>query len=167
MSKEDKVISQILVRFPFLENKLFSPRLGRVVSPPLQRNHFEDAFDFVTTKAGFVTFQQIIGVDDGADLGFIYMLSNEDKIVLLLKQAVPKKSPIIRSVAARFVNALWYERELVDLFGAVVEGLPPGPSYPLPAGWPSGNYPLRKEWKAEYFDPFTMTYNPPRLQGGS
>ena len=79
----------------------------------------------------------------------------------MLKQSAPKANPVIKSVCSTFPNALWHERELVDLFGAVVEELPPGLTYPLPDGWPAGNYPLRKEWKVEYFDRETMTYNPP------
>lgn len=161
MSAEEKIIDLILVKFPFLENKIISPRKGRIVSPPLIREHFEQAFDFVVNQAGFNRFHLVIGVDDGDDLGFLYVLSNEENIMLLLKQKVPKANPTIKSVCAVFPNALWHERELVDLFGAVVEELPPGPTYPLPDGWPAGNYPMRKEWQVEYFNRETMTYNPP------
>lgn len=158
---EEKIIDDILIKFPFLENKLLNPCPGRIVSPPLMRGHFEQVFPFAAREAGFDRFHLVIGVDDGEDLGFIYVLSNRENIMLLLKQKVPKDSPQISSVTDIFYNALWHERELVDLFGAVVEGLPEGPSYPLPDGWPEGNYPLRKEWKVEYFDRENMTYNPP------
>ena len=163
---EEKVIENILIRFPFLETKLMSPRPGRIVSPPLMREHFDQVFPFVVLEAGFKRFHLVIGVDDGEDLGFVYVLSNEDNIMLLLKQKAPKSAPQIKSVTDIFPNALWNERELVDLFGAVVEGLPDGPSYPLPDGWPEGNYPLRKEWQVEYFDRETMTYNPPAIVEG-
>ena len=49
----------------------------------------------------------------------------------------------------RFPAAHIYERELVDLLGAKVEGLPPGNRYPLPDDWPEVQYPLRKDWKQE------------------
>lgn len=161
VSVEERAIETLLVRFPFLQNKLVSPRRGRIVSPSLGREHFNDFFNFAAREAGFTEFHLVIGVDDGDDLGFIYLLSNPDKVMLLLKLSVPKSEPVIASVCSIFPNALWHERELVDLFGAVVEDLPPGPSYPLPDNWPEGNYPLRKEWKVEYFDQATMTYNPP------
>jgi len=158
---EQSVIDSILVRFPFLENKLISPRPGRIISAALLREHFEQVFSFVAQEAGFFRFHVVIGVDDGEDLGFVYVLSNENNIMLILKQKAPKSAPVIGSINDIFPNALWHERELVDLFGAVVEGLPPGPSYPLPDGWPQGNYPLRKEWKVEYFDRENLIYNPP------
>jgi Ni,Fe-hydrogenase III component G len=158
---EESIIDDILIKFPFLENKLISLRPGRIVSPPLMREHFEQIFQFVAEEAGFNRFHLVIGVDDGEDLGFVYVLSNADHIILLLKQKAPKTAPRIKSVCAIFPNALWHERELVDLFGAAVEELPQGPSYPLPDDWPAGNYPLRKEWKVEYFDRETLTYNPP------
>ena len=162
MELEDKVVETIIERFPSLEEHCKIQRKQRIIVDALTRKNFEQVFAFLTQEAGFTTFHLIIGVDDGDDLGFVYVLSNADNIILLLKQSVPKANPVIKSVCSTFPNALWHERELVDLFGAVVEELPPGPTYPLPDGWPAGNYPLRKEWKVEYFDQSTMTYNPPQ-----
>ncbi|MCL1975229.1 MAG: NADH-quinone oxidoreductase subunit C [Firmicutes bacterium] len=161
VNKEESIIEEMLVKFPFLENKLVCPREGRIVSPSLMREHFEQFFSFAVQECGFSRFHLVIGVDDGDDLGFVYVLSNKDNILLLLKQQAPKSAPYIKSITAVFPNALWHERELVDLFGAVLEDLPPGPTYPLPNGWPVGNYPMRKEWKVEYFDRENLTYNPP------
>jgi membrane-bound hydrogenase subunit beta len=161
MENEQKIVDKILERFPFLDGKIKVQRKQRIFVGPLPRKYFEQVFAFLAEEAGFTCFHLVIGVDDGDDLGFVYVLSNEDHIAILLKQSAPKANPVIKSVCATFPNALWHERELVDLFGAVVEELPPGPTYPLPDGWPAGNYPLRKEWKVEYFDKNTMTYNPP------
>ena len=102
-----------------------------------------------------------MGTDEGEDLGFIYLLTNDEGIILALKEKAPKSDPKISSLSGDYPSLEFHERELVSLFGAEVEGLPAGPSYPLPDGWPEGNYPLRKEWNPEYFDQNTMTYNPP------
>ncbi|MCL1816451.1 MAG: NADH-quinone oxidoreductase subunit C [Clostridiales bacterium] len=160
-SIELKIIDDFLVKFPFLENKLAYQRPGRIIAPPLMREHFDQVFAYAAKEGGFNRFHLVIGVDDGEDLGFNYCISNQDNIILLLKEKAPKSAPQIKSVSDIFPNALWHERELVDLFGAVLEGLPDGPSYPLPDGWPKGNYPMRKEWKVEYFDRENLTYNPP------
>ena len=158
MELEEKVVKTIVERFPSLEEHIKVQRRQRIIIDSLVRKNFEQVFAFLTQEVGFTTFHLIIGVD----LGFVYILSNADNIILMLKQSAPKSNPVIESVCDTFPNALWHERELVDLFGAVVENLPPGPTYPLPDGWPAGNYPLRKEWKVEYFDRETMTYNPPQ-----
>ena len=162
MELEEKIVKTIVERFPSLEEHIKVQRRQRIIIDSLVRKNFEQVFAFLTQEAGFTTFHLIIGVDVGDDLGFVYILSNADNIILMLKQSAPKSNPVIESVCNTFPNALWHERELVDLFGAVVENLPPGPTYPLPDGWPAGNYPLRKEWKVEYFDRETMTYNPPQ-----
>ena len=160
--KEEQVVASILERYPYLSDHLHISRRQRIYADPLPRREFEEVFDYLTSEGGFYTLKLIIGVDDGDDLGILYPLTNGDKILLLMKQRVPKANPVIRSVYSRFPSILWYEREIVDLFGVIVEELPPGPTYPLPDGWPAGNYPLRKEWKVEYFDKKTMTYNPPQ-----
>jgi len=161
LTNEAKVVQQIVQRFPVLENMVWVQKRGRVILRSLVRRDFEKVFDYVVKECGFTTFHNIAGVDDGNDLGFVYFLSNEDHVILSIKQRAPKSSPRIGSICSVFPNALWHEREIVDLFGAVVEGLPPGPTYPLPDNWPAGNYPLRKEWRPEYFNKQTMTYEPP------
>ena len=164
MSAEEKVVARILERFPVLEGHVSICGRQRVSTDFFVRRDFEKVLDFLAHDAGFTTFHLVIGVDNGDNLGFVYVLSNEDKVMLMVKEKAPKANPCINSVCDIYPNALWHERELVDLFGAVVENLPPGPSYPLPDGWPAGNYPMRKEWKVEYFDRETMTYNPPAVK---
>ena len=159
---EEQIKAQILEKFPFLENKVMVQRHGRLFTSGIPREHFEQLFTYAAEELGFHRFHHVVGVDDGDDLGFIYILSDDEKTMFGLKQSAPKILPVVRTVTDVFPAALWHERELVDLFGAVVEDLPPGPTYPLPDGWPEGNYPLRKEWKVEYFNKDTMTYNPPK-----
>jgi Ni,Fe-hydrogenase III component G len=89
------------------------------------------------------------GLDLGATLGVIYHLARPSGIVLNLATAVPKEKPVLQSVTARFPAAACYERELADLLGFQVQGVPEGPRYPLPDSWPAGQYPLRKDWKPD------------------
>lgn len=161
LSKEEQVIQQIVAKFPFLDGKMTNPTARRIFVEPLYKEDFEKVLDWLATEGGFDTFHLVIGLDSGENLEFVYVLSNADKIVLNLKQYAPKSNPVINSVDKYYHNCAWHERELVDLFGAVVEGLPDGPHYPLPDNWPEGQYPMRKDWKVEYFDKVTMTYNPP------
>jgi Ni,Fe-hydrogenase III component G len=67
--------------------------------------------------------------------------------VLGLKLRVPREAPVIDTVTDRFPGAANYERELDDLLGFEVVGLPPGKRYPLPDDWPKDQKPLRKDWK--------------------
>ncbi len=90
----------------------------------------------------------ITGLDLGDKLGVIYHLARVDGTVLNLSTSVSKEEPVIQSVTPYFPAADAYEREMVDLLGMQVQGLPPGYRYPLPDGWPEGQYPLRKDWNA-------------------
>ncbi|MBM3296072.1 MAG: NADH-quinone oxidoreductase subunit C, partial [Candidatus Aminicenantes bacterium] len=46
-------------------------------------------------------------------------------------------------------GALFYERELQDMFGLVIDNIPDARPLILPDDWPEGQYPLRKDWKHE------------------
>ena len=73
-----------------------------------------------------------------------------------------RPEPQVRSMGELYPSLMLHEREMVDLFGVQVSGLPEGPRYPLPDCWPEGEYPLRKEWNPAYFNKQTVTYEPPK-----
>jgi membrane-bound hydrogenase subunit beta len=160
-AKESAIVEGFISHFEFLRDRIYVLRKQRVMTKMLSREEFEQVIHYAHDEMGFSKAHHVIGTDEGADLGFIYLLSNQDKIMLGLRETAPKSNPRIRSMNGLYPSLLMHERELVDLFGAIVENLPPGPTYPLPDGWPKGNYPLRKEWNPKYFDQKTMTYNPP------
>lgn len=76
----------------------------------------------------------------------MYHLARPAGIMLTLSTSVPKQAPILQSVTGYFPAADVYEREMVNLLGMDVRGLPPGSRYPLPDNWPTGVFPLRKDW---------------------
>lgn len=161
MQTEQEIVEKLLNKFEFLNDKVNVQRKKRIFTKPLAREEFEQVFHYLHDELGFYKANHVVGTDDGDDLGFIYLLSNEDGIIFALKEKAPKSDPRIDSMTGVFPSLDLHERELVDLFGAVVMGLPEGPSYPLPDGWPKGNYPMRKDWNPKYLDKNTMTYNPP------
>ena len=161
MQTEEAFIHNLAEKFSILKDKLHVQRSTRIISDFLTREEFEQVLPYVRDEMGFYRATHVVGTDEGEDLGFIYLLTNDEGIILALKEKAPKSNPKISSLSGDYPSLEFHERELVSLFGAEVEGLPPGPSYPLPDGWPEGNYPLRKEWNPEYFDQKTMTYNPP------
>jgi membrane-bound hydrogenase subunit beta len=166
MQTEQAIVAALCEKFEFLRDKIVVQREKRIFTGFLAREEFEQVFHYVHDEMGFFRAHHVVGTDEGEDLGFIYLLSNADYIILALKEKAPKSDPRISAMTNVYPSLLVHERELADLFGAIVEGLPEGPTYPLPDGWPKGNYPLRKEWNPEYFDQATMTYNPPPDDAG-
>jgi membrane-bound hydrogenase subunit beta len=144
--REEGVRSALVASFPSLEGRIAIQRERRIwVEVDLAG--FRALFDRAVDGLGFRIMCIITGLDEGERLGFIYHVADESGLILGIHTWAPKSDPRIKSVSDRFPSAHIYERELVDLFGAVVEGLPPGNRYPLPDGWPEGQYPLRKDWK--------------------
>ncbi len=147
MAQEDEIKQQLVEKFAFL-NEMTIPRPRRMFAEvPLGK--FAEVFEFAVKQLNFTILTTITGLDEGANLGFIYHLARTNGIVLNLHTKAPKEKPVIKTVSGFFPAADAYERELVDLLGAKVEGLPEGNRYPLPDGWPEGQYPLRKDWKSE------------------
>ncbi len=75
-----------------------------------------------------------------------------DDLMIICAQDLPRYLSGARTITDIFPSAVMYEREIADLFGIKVEGIPPGNRYPLPDNWPDGNYPLRKDWKPEMLE---------------
>jgi membrane-bound hydrogenase subunit beta len=134
--------------FPYLEGKVKIQRQRRIWVE-VELESFRVVFDHAVDKLGFIIMCIITGLDEGENIGFLYHIANESGTILSIHTKAPKADPVIHSVSDRFPAAHIYERELVDLLGARVEGLPPGNRYPLPDDWPEGQYPLRKDWKQE------------------
>lgn len=151
MSEEESIKQRLTEKFGYLSDRVTVQRARRLFADvPLV--NFDEIFGYAADVLGFSILVTITGLDEGATLGFIYHLAREDGIVLNLYTNAPKDKPVIRSITGRFAVADAYERELVDLFGAQVTGLAEGDRYPLPDGWPAGQYPLRKDWKADVLD---------------
>ena len=157
---EEETIVALNHHFPALEAA--SPRPLRVYSNFTKPAAFEEALYYACNHLGYHKGKHIIGTDEGEDIGISYILSNDDNVLLVLRERVPKRAPHVHSMGELYPSLVLHERELVDLFGVQVSGLPEGPRYPLPDCWPDGEYPLRKEWNPAYFNKKTMKYEPPK-----
>ena len=148
MTKEEKIQSDLISRFAFLADKVKVQRIRRIFAD-VPAEHFKGVLEYAIKDLNFVFLCTITGFDEGENLSFMYHLTRQDGIMLNIKISVPKTNPVIKTITDHFKGAEIYEREVMDLLGAKVEGLPEGKRYPLPDDWPEGEYPLRKDWKKD------------------
>jgi Ni,Fe-hydrogenase III component G len=151
-NREQNIQSKLESKFSFLKDKVKIKRERRLFVEVEKLSDFRSVFDFAVKDLDFKRICMITGLDEGENFAAIYHLATFSGLILDLKTYVPKSNPVIRSVMDTFPGAELYERELVDMFGFKVEGLPEGSRYPLPDDWPDGQYPLRKDWKKEMLD---------------
>ena len=162
MKREEEIISLLCEKFPFLTDRIYLQKDKRIVTKALTAEEFDQIVPYVHDGLKFPRATHVVGTDDGETLGLLYILTGSENILLVLRESVPKSDPVVNSISALYPSIVLHERELVDLFGVRVQGLPEGLHYPLPDGWPEGNYPMRKEWNPKYFNKDTMTYNKPQ-----
>ncbi|MDD5005438.1 MAG: NADH-quinone oxidoreductase subunit C [Candidatus Omnitrophica bacterium] len=146
MSQEEKIKQELINRFSYLENIIKIQRPRRM-SAEIDYNNFTEILDYAVKQLKFIHLCTITGLDEQDKLGFIYHLAQDSGVLFNLKTSVFKQNPEIKSVMPYFAGAEIYERELVDLLGVKVEGLPVGNRYPLTDDWPTDQFPLRKDWK--------------------
>lgn len=146
MALEEQIINEIKDKFPYLSGKMVQKRIRRIDAlVPLE--NFAEVFSYLHDNLSFNELSAITGLDEANNFAVIYHLVKGGSIVLSLKVQLPKENPEIKTVTKCFPAADAYERELVDLLGINVVGLPQGHRYPLPDNWPASSYPLRKDWK--------------------
>ena len=142
---EEEIKEVLERRFGDLLSHWVIQRKGRIyVEVPRER--LVEVVDFARKELGFDHLSTITGLDGGEYLEFLYHLSYQG-MLLNLRTKVPVSDPTVQTIVHLFPGAEPYERELEDMLGAKVEGLPPGRHYPLPDDWPQGQHPLRKSWK--------------------
>jgi Ni,Fe-hydrogenase III component G len=147
MSQEEKIKENLINKFNYLADSINIVRPRRV-SIEVGLDNFLPVFAYLAKQMQFAHLCTITGLDEQDNLGFIYHLAGDAGVMINLKTSAPKANPLIKSVTGYFPGAEIYERELVDLFGAKVEGLPSGNRYPLTDDWPAEEHPLRKDWLA-------------------
>jgi NADH:ubiquinone oxidoreductase subunit C len=146
MSKEESIAQELSKKFPYLQDCIKITRPRRIFLE-VDSARLEAVLEYALKNLGFLHLLSITGLDEQDRLGLIYHLGEDNGVVLNLKTSVLKTHPAIKTITKYFSGAEIYERELVDLFGAKVEGLPAGNRYPLTDDWPAGQFPLRKDWK--------------------
>jgi len=156
MANEDVIRQELAAKFPFMADTIVIKRERRIFAE-VPADRFMQVFSHAATSMGFTHLCTMTGLDEGENLAFVYHLARPDGTLLNLKLAVPKTAPVIKTVTHLFPGGIMYEREVVDILGVRVEGLPPGKRYPLPDNWPAGQYPLRKDWKPDMLDAVQFT----------
>lgn len=151
MSQEEIIQKGLIDKFSYLQDKISSKRARRLFLE-VNMEKFPEVFDHAVRSLGFSMLSAITGLDDGDRFGLIYHLASESGIMLNIRTSIPKDSPVLQTVTGYFPSAEMYEREMADLLGIDVKGLPQGNRYPLPDDWPAGEYPLRKGWKSDVLD---------------
>ncbi len=151
MEETQSVQADLMKNFPGVVTDIRVPRVRRVFAR-VPSDRFMPIFDSLVDKMGFSILCTITALDSGVSYDIIYHLARPSGVVLNLIISVPKDKPVIGTISRRFPAADLYEREMIDLMGLEVQGLPPGNRYPLPDDWPADQHPLRKDWKAPQGD---------------
>jgi membrane-bound hydrogenase subunit beta len=145
---ENKVKDDLIAQFPFLADQVTVQRVRRVwANVPMDQLH--PVLVYAKEQLDFSMLCTITGTDEGETLGLLYHLAQDAGIVLTLVTTAPKDGPGPSTITPYFPAAELSEREVIDLLGAKIQNMPEGPRYPLPDGWPEGQYPLRKDWKPD------------------
>lgn len=85
------------------------------------------------------------GPDEEDEIEVLYHFCHGAAIVTL-RVLVPYGLPEVPTVCGVIPSATLYERELMEMFGVIVEGTPNRGKLLLPDDWPDFIYPLRKSF---------------------
>jgi NADH:ubiquinone oxidoreductase subunit C len=148
MTQEEKIKKDLSEKFNFLQDAIVIKRERRIFVEVVIEQ-LGEVFDYLVKDMKFTKLAAITGLDESDNLAVIYHLCRESGQMLSLRTRILRDNPSIKSVTSYFSYADIYERELMDLLGIKVIGLPDGHRYPLDDNWPKDEFPLRKDWKGK------------------
>jgi NADH:ubiquinone oxidoreductase subunit C len=67
-------------------------------------------------------------------------------VILTLRVPLDRNKPVVKSVCSIYPSATLAERELMEMFGVTVDETPNTDRLLLPDDWPTGAFPLRKDF---------------------
>jgi Ni,Fe-hydrogenase III component G len=148
--REQEIVDELKEKFgqEIIESSVQRPRRIFVT---IDSNSLIKVTEYLAHEKGFTHVSTISGLDLGKELGVIYHLIEEKPIAitLSLRANVPKENPKLSTLVKVIPGSELYEREVHELYGVRFTGHPDLSHLILPDKWPSGVYPLRKEWKIE------------------
>ncbi len=153
-----------------LSSKVLSRRVkGNEIWLEVEVSHFAQVAAHIHNLwgASIVTYH---GVDNRAfanefKVVLVLALKGEDDFVVLLGSVSPE-DPGYPSLTPEVPCADWYEREIQDLLGLVPVGHPEPRPLVLYDDWPSGEFPLRRDFPADRKVPRIPTEYPYRRVEG-
>jgi len=148
MEREEQIAQELISRFNYLQDKVRVARQRRIFAE-VSQEQFKEVFEYVQQRLGFTILCTITGLDEQETFGIIYHCAHDNGTMINIKTRIPKNNPVLATVTSYFPSADAYEREMIDLLGIKVQGLPEGLRYPLPDDWPADEHPLRKDWKPD------------------
>jgi NADH:ubiquinone oxidoreductase subunit C len=146
MTSEEMIVEQLVKKYEFLKGVTEIKAVRRVYTK-VPQDKFREVLEYCVDKMNFKILCTITGLDEVEKIALIYHIANDDGIVLNIRVGTSRDNPVIDTIIDVFPAAEIYEREMTDLLGVTVRGIPEGKRYPLPDDWPQGDYPLRKDWK--------------------
>jgi len=107
----------------------------------------------------------LTGVDLGKEANQIEALYHvcEGDAIATLRVAVPRTGGAVPTIHTLHPNAMFFERELMEMFGVTVTGLADTSHLFLPDGWPEETYPLLKDTDVRAAAAKTMGSEPPEM----
>jgi len=116
--------------------------------------NLKNAIKFLSTIQ-FPHFAIISGNDTGKEIELIYYFSiyygeRFKEISINLTTCLPKENLRIPTITDLIPGAQTAEREIIEMFGIKVEGLPDSPNLFLPKDFAKDTYPFRRDEKGIY-----------------
>ena len=144
LEKEEAIAGAVAARFDGVAPTVQRERRIWAEAP---REQFLELLAFLKGELDFPFLCTVTGLDCGDSFELIYYLADNTGIVFCAKERAPKTDPVFDTATDLYKGGALYELEARNLLGLTVRGIPDDIRYPLPDGWPEGQYPLRKDWK--------------------